>query len=172
MEFQSRIVTKIHACQPNLRVISGRADVSSLSSPISVNELAFLSQKFVSMSSKVITLCLQQVCWQPLRAIAIVEGQSRRQARHWNSPKRRVGHDLSPRVLVLDHCGLEEIVQQEVRQLWVAHESLFDVAQEHASNDAASAPHQGDAAVVQVPAIFLGSFAHQHEALLMKFVDE
>ena len=33
------------------------------------------------------------------------------------------------------------------------------------SDDTSSSPHQSNSAVVQIPFLFLGGFAHQHEAL-------
>ena len=50
-------------------------------------------------------------------------------------------------------------------QLRVLVEGFLDLAQEHAADDAAAAPHQGDAAVVEVPVVFLGRGAHEHVAL-------
>jgi len=44
-------------------------------------------------------------------------------------------------------------------------EGLFDLAQEPAANDASAAPHEGDAAHIQVPAILLGCGLQQHITL-------
>ena len=46
----------------------------------------------------------------------------------------------------------EIIVEQQVRQLRIVVEGFLDLAEEARADDAAAAPHQGDAAVVQVPA--------------------
>ena len=47
----------------------------------------------------------------------------------------------------------------------VVLERLGDVAKEDGSDDAATAPHQSDAGVVERPAVLLGGLAHEHEAL-------
>ena len=60
---------------------------------------------------------------------------------------------------------LEEGIEHQVRELRVLVEGFFDFAQEHAADDAAAAPHEGDAAVVQVPFVLFRGGAHEHVAL-------
>ena len=60
---------------------------------------------------------------------------------------------------------VEERIEQQVRQLGILVEGLLDLAEERAADDAAAAPHEGDAAVVEVPFVFRRRRAHEHVAL-------
>ena len=56
-------------------------------------------------------------------------------------------------------------VEQEVRQLGVAVERFLDLAQERAADDAAAAPHQGHAALVDLPLRLAPHGIHEGESL-------
>ena len=75
---------------------------------------------------------------------------------------------------------LEEIVQKQVSQVGVLVEGLLDVAKETTekrggslktknqsspANDAPSPPHQGNGAVVELPAVVDSSLSEEHEPL-------
>lgn len=64
----------------------------------------------------------------------------------------------TPYLAVLD--GLpEEVVQEEAGQFGVLVKGGLDVTEEAAADDASSTPHEGDGAVVQLPAVALGRFS-------------
>ena len=60
---------------------------------------------------------------------------------------------------------MEIRVEQQVAEGGIAVEGFLDLAQEGRADDAAGAPHQGDAAVVEIPVVLLGGLAQQHETL-------
>lgn len=60
---------------------------------------------------------------------------------------------------------LEEVVEEKIAEVRVLGECLLDVAKEDTADDAATAPHQSDAWVVELPAVNLGSFTQEHETL-------
>ena len=51
----------------------------------------------------------------------------------------------------------EEIIQEQVVKAGVLVKGRLDVAEEARPDDAASSPHQSNAAIVEVPAKLLGS---------------
>src|ERR1035437_6576616 len=75
---------------------------------------------------------------------------------------------LPPRCLILiKHPGKEAVEQQILKRRIRVVRSL-NLAQETAANDAAAAPHQRNAAHVQVPAIFLGRCLQEHVTLRIR----
>src|SRR5439155_89513 len=74
------------------------------------------------------------------------------------------GADAPPALLGPADLLGEVRVQEQVRQLRIAVEGLLDAAQEGAPDDAAAAPHEGDAAVVELPVRLLRHRVHEGEA--------
>lgn len=60
---------------------------------------------------------------------------------------------------------VEKVVEKEVLELGVLLVRGRDVTEEDGLDDAASAPHERDAGVVEVPLVLLGRLTHEHEAL-------
>ena len=58
-----------------------------------------------------------------------------------------------------------QVVKEQVLELGVLLKRLGDVTEEDAADDAAAAPHERDAGVVERPVVLLGRLAHEHEAL-------
>src|ERR1035437_9182253 len=75
---------------------------------------------------------------------------------------------LAPRRLVLADRRGEKTVQQQIFRRGFLVVSLFDLAQKLAANDASAAPHQRDAAKVQIPAMLLGGGLQQHITLRVR----
>src|ERR1041385_2456572 len=115
----------------------------------------------VGMSAKVIALSLQQVRGEPLASIGIVEGQGGAERRHGNAFFRRGGNDVTPRFLSLLDRLLEERVEQQIYEFRMFVVGFFDFAEECAADDATATPHQRDAAVIQIPFLFLRRRAHE-----------
>ena len=120
---------------------------------------------FVGVGAEVIALRLEQIRRQTRVAIAVEEGQRGAEGRHRNALLDRQGDDVAPTLLAALDLAPEVIVEQQIRELRILVVGLLDLAQEARPNDAPAAPHQGDAAVVQVPAILLRGGAQQHIAL-------
>jgi len=113
-------------------------------------------------------LDLDEFGGETLRAVSVVEGEGSAESGGGHSEEGALGHHLAPRGLARVHGVHEELVHQQIAQLGVLVEGVLDVAEESTADDAAAAPHERDAAVVQVPAVDTRRLAHQHETLSVR----
>ena len=97
--------------------------------------------------------------------VAVVEGEGGGEAGGGNAGEGAESDHAAPASRALAQLVGEPGVKHEVGQVGVLVVRLLDVAQEHAADDAASAPHERDIAVLQVPLVLHGSLLQQHEAL-------
>src|SRR5262249_41556204 len=135
-------------------------------SPVGMKELAAgLVEPLVSVGAEIIALGLKEVRWQTLAPGTIIESQGGAESRDGNALLDRCRHRVAPRAMRTVDRFAEERIKQQVREFRVPIEGLFDFTEEDAANNAAAAPHQGDAAVVEVPVVLLSSRAHEHVAL-------
>eukprot|EP00754_Rhynchopus_humris_P042950 Rhum_TRINITY_DN286_c0_g1::Rhum_TRINITY_DN286_c0_g1_i1::g.658::m.658 len=151
-----------------LLVVLGGRNVTALARPVGVVPLARLVHELVGVRTEVVTLGLQQVGRKPGGAVAVPEGEGRRQRRGRDAGLHDGGHNLAPRALALADLRLEPLVAEERLEAGVRLEGLLDLAQEGAPDDASTTPHQRDAAVVQRPAVLLSRSAEQHVALRVR----
>lgn len=114
---------------------------------------------------EIIALRLEKIGRQSRATEAVVECQRGAECGHWDTARHRGRHNRPPGLLTALNRLLEKSIEQQVREIGVLVERLLDVAEKSAANDTTAAPHQRDAAVVQVPAIFLGGCAHEHVTL-------
>jgi hypothetical protein len=63
------------------------------------------------------------------------------------------------------HLAAKKAIQNQVSELRIAIECLLDLAEKHAPNDAAAAPHQGNGAIIDRPARFVCHGVHERETL-------
>src|SRR5665647_314621 len=149
-----------------LYVVSAGRCCAAATGPVRVKEFAArLVHALVSVRAEIIALRLEQVCRQNGAAVLVVERQRGAERGHRNSLLRRRRHDVAPAFLRALDFAPEIIVEQQVRELRIIIVGFLDLAEETRADDAAAAPHQRDAAVVQRPAVFLGCRAHQHITL-------
>ena len=130
-----------------------------MSRPIGVEELAArLVHALVSVRAEEIALGLQQVGRQAPGAVAVVKRQRRAERRRGHAVLDRLNDGAPPGSLIVRSAGLaEEVIEQQIAQLRVLVVGFLDLAQEAAADDAAAAPHQRDAAEVEVPALSLAA---------------
>src|SRR5665213_867693 len=126
---------------------------------------ARLVDPLIRMRAKEVALRLQQVRRQPRRPIAVIERQRGRKRRRRHAQLDCMDQRLPPARLVLVQRTRKEVVHQQVLQLRVLVERLLDVAEECRADDAAATPHQGHAAHIQVPTLYLLGRTQQHVAL-------
>ena len=119
----------------------------------------------VGVGAEVVALGLDQIGRQPLVTVAVVKGQGAGHGRDGDPRFHRPGDHPPPGPLRRFHLLPEIRVEQQVAQGRVPVEGFFDFAQKDGADDTPVAPQQGDAAVVQVPAVLLGRRPHQHVAL-------
>ncbi|KAH3667268.1 hypothetical protein OGAPHI_002917 [Ogataea philodendri] len=155
-----------------LGVVSGSRNITTLSGPVDVNGITNLSrlggklrQDLESVGSEVVSLGLQQVSWQLLGSVTVVEGQSSREGWGWDTGLNSKSESLSPSGLCLGNSLVEEWVEQQVLQVWVLSVSRGDLTQENRSDDTSSSPHESNGWEIELPAVLLGSFSDQHESL-------
>lgn len=108
------------------------------------------------VGAKVITLCLQQVGGEVLGAVTVVETE--RGAESWggNSPNSTLGHNISPAALSVVDSLVEEVIEQKVLEVGVAAVCIGDILEENGTDDATTAPHEGNLGLVELPLVFLG----------------
>lgn len=144
--------------------VGSGGDVAAATGPVGVDPLV-TGQGLVGVGTEVISLGLEQVGGENGVAVAVKEGQGRGQGRDGDSQDNGLGNNVAPALGgILNSLG-EEGVEKQVLEVGVLGVGSLDVTQEDGANDAAAAPHEGNAGVVQVPAVLLGSLAHEHEAL-------
>lgn len=107
--------------------------------------------------TKIIPLSLQQVGWQVLGAVTIVEAQSSAEGRDRDTPESALADHVPPSALRLLDGVVEELVKEQVLQIGVLAVRPGDVLEEDRADDAAATPHQGNVGLVQLPAVLLGS---------------
>ncbi len=108
------------------------------------------------MRTEVITLRLEQVGGQVLGTVTVEPRQSGGEGRGRYAEQRRLGDDIAPAGLRLVDGLVEEVVEEQVLEVCVGAVGGRDVLQEDGADDAATAPHEGDGWLVELPLVFLG----------------
>merc|ERR1712183_129515 len=100
--------------------------------------------------TKVVTLRLEQRGRQRLGAHAVIKGNSAREGRRGHTPQYGLGNDAAPAIFGLADGIREEVVEQQVLEIWVLAEGIRNVLQKYRANNAAATPHEGNGWVVQL----------------------
>lgn len=121
-----------------LCLIGGRRYVTASASPIDVVILTFrilparmLGLDLECMGTEVISLRLQKICWEILRAVPIIPAQSCAESGRGYTPQCAFADNVSPAVLSLVDSLVEEIVEQQILELWILTICRSNVLQEH-----------------------------------------
>ena len=122
-------------------------------------------QPLVGVRAEIIALRLQQIRRQAVGGVAVEVTQRRSHGRSRNAVRDSRSCDLAPRGDELLHGFLEIRVEQEVTKLRIFVIRFLDLAEEDRPDDAAAAPHEGNAAIVEIPAVGLRRRAHEGVAL-------
>lgn len=109
------------------------------------------------VGTKVITLSLEEVGRQVLRAVTIEPGQSSGEGRGRKTHEGGFGNDISPAGLGLVDSFVEKVVEEQVLEVVVGVEGSGDVLQENRADNASSAPHEGDGWLVELPLVLTSS---------------
>jgi len=121
------------------------------------------------VGTEVITLGLQQVGRQVLGAVTVVEAERGAESRSRNTPQRTLGNDVSPARLRLVDGLVEEVIEEQVLEVGVATVRLGDVLEEDRADDAATAPHERDLWLVELPLVLLACVLDEHETLSIRY---
>lgn len=147
-----------------LRSVGRSRDVTTSSGPVDVNVLALwvlLAGKLLldpeCVGTKVVTLGLEQVGWQILGPVAVVKGQSSAKCRCWDTPEGALADNVPPASLRVVDGLVEKVVEEQVLEVRVRAVCLGNVLQEDGTDDASSAPHEGDFWLIELPRVLLGS---------------
>lgn len=82
------------------------------------------------VGTEVITLSLEQVGGEVLGAVSVVETQGSAESWGGDTPKGSLADNVSPAVLgIVDGLG-EEVIEQQVLEIWVVAVGVGDVLQE------------------------------------------
>ena len=119
-------------------MVGGRRYVTASAGPIDVIILTFrilpariLGFNSECVSTEVISLCLQKICWEVFRAVAVIPAKSSAESGRRYTPQRALADNISPAVLSLVNGFVEEVVEQQVLELWILPVCGSDVLQEH-----------------------------------------
>jgi hypothetical protein len=138
-------------------------NVATTARPVDMNILALrvlfackLGLNAEGVGSEIITLGLEHICWEVLSPDAVVEGQSGGEGGCWDAPKCALGDDVTPARLRLVDGLVEEVIKEQVLQVWVCAVGLRDILKEDGSDDTATTPHESDLGFLELPVVFLG----------------
>jgi len=109
------------------------------------------------VGAEVVSLGLEQVGGQVLGAVAVEPGQGGGEGWGGDAEEGGLGDDVSPAGLGLVDGLVEEVAEEEVLQVVVLAVGGGDVLEEDGADNAASAPHEGDGWLVELPLELLGS---------------
>ncbi len=109
------------------------------------------------MRAEVVTLRLNQVRRQHRGTVAVIVGNSCGEGRRRDAVLHRIGHHVTQRLLILVSNIFKVRRQQQVSDIRHLFVSIGDFLQELRTNDAACTENLRDLAVVQVPAVLIGS---------------
>ena len=118
-------------------------------------EHAFFIGAFVSMCTKVVTLCLNQVSRQYGRTVTVVVGYCSREGRNRDTVLHSVGNHVTQRLLVFVRNFLKVRCQQQVGDTSVFSIGIGDFLQELGTNDTARTEDLRNLTVVQVPVVLV-----------------
>lgn len=100
-------------------MIGGRRYLTASAGPVDVVIFTFriLLVGFLGLdpecvSTKVISLRLQKICWEVLGAVPIIPAESSAESGRRNTPQRALADNVSPAVLSLVDGFVEEVVEQ------------------------------------------------------------
>ena len=120
-----------------LCLVGGRRDITASAGPINVVILTFrvllagiFGLDLECMSTEIVSLRLQKICWEVFRAVPIVPAESRAKSRRGYTPQCPFADNVSPAILSLVDGFVEEIVKQQVLKVWVLTICRRDVLQE------------------------------------------
>ena len=146
MAAQPRAPADSDTIVPPLSLVGVGGDPAGGARPVGVLPHARVVEALEGVRAEVVALRLQQVGRQPRAAVAIEEGERRREGGRGYAEQSRLRDDLAPRRLALLDRLDEVRSEQQVGQLRVNLVCLLDLAEEGRADDTASAPHEGDLA--------------------------
>ncbi len=119
----------------------------------------------VLMGSEVVALGLQQVGRQTGTAIAVVVSQRGGKRGHRYAELDRIHNDIAPGRLRRLDGFLEIRVQQQVLQIAIRVEGLFDALEEYRADDTATSPQQRNIAEIERPIMLFRGCLQLHKSL-------
>ena len=83
------------------------------------------------MSTKVVALCLEEIGREILCTVAIIPAERSAEGRKRDTPYSTLADNVSPTWLRLVNGLVEEIIEEQVFEIWVVAVSLCDILQEY-----------------------------------------
>lgn len=116
-------------------------------------EHTFFINALISMRTEIVTLCLDQVCRQNSRTVAVVIGNRSGKGRNRDTVLYCISNDIAQRLLVIIGNLFKVRSQQQVSDLRIFGICIGDFLQELRTDDAASTENLRDFAVIQIPVV-------------------
>ena len=117
-----------------------------------------------SVSTKVVSLGLQEICWEILRPIAVIKAECSAECRCWNSPEGAFANNVSPSWLSLMDGFVEEVIEKKIFKIGVSTICGCDVLQENRTDNAATSPHECNGRLVEFPFVRLSSLCRLNQS--------
>ena len=124
-----------------------------------------LVDTLIGVSAEIVSLALQQIGGEGLRAVAVVVGQSRHEGRSRQARLGRQADNPAPMRLSLPDLPVKVGIQHQVDQVGIARVGLGNLLQEPRPNDAPAPPDPGDGGEVQLPSVLRLGLAHELKTL-------
>jgi hypothetical protein len=159
----SRHSSSIVVSYLRLSVVGRGGNVTTTAGPVDVDVLADgvlvvgeLGLDLEGVGTEVIALGLEEVGGEVLGTVTVVERQGGAEAGSGDTPLGALGDNVSPALLCVVDGLVEEVVEEKVLEVGVAAVGSGDVLEEDGADDAATAPHEGNLGLVELPAVLLG----------------
>ena len=82
------------------------------------------------VGTKVIPLCLEQICREIFSTISIKPAESGAESRSWYAKKCSLRYNISPTRLRFVNSLIEEVIEEEILKIWIIAIRCGDVLQE------------------------------------------
>ena len=119
-----------------------------------------------SVSTKVVSLGLQEVCWEVLCPIAVIEAECCAECRCWDSPEGALANNVSPSWLSLVDGFVEEVIEKKIFKIGVCAVCGCDVLEENRANNAATSPHECNGRLVKFPFVRFSSLCRVNQSIV------
>jgi len=146
-----------------LRRVSRCRHVSATTGPVHVDILTLgilgvgsLRLDSEGVGAEVVALRLEEVGGKILGAVPVEPRQGGRESRGRDTEQSSLRHNVTPTGLRLVDGLVEETIEEQVLQVGVVAIRRRDVLEEDGADDAATAPHEGNRWLVELPVVLLG----------------
>lgn len=121
-----------------LSLVGRRRYVTASAGPVDVVILTFrvllagiLGLDSKCVSAEIVSLCLQQICWEIFGAVSIIPAESSAESGRRDTPQRSLADNVSPAILSMVDGFVEEVIKEQVLKVGVLAVRRRNIFQEH-----------------------------------------